>query len=129
MRVEHIAIWTRDLERLRGFYERYFGAKACEKYTNPRKRFESYFLTFDSGARVELMRAPDLDEGRDRTGRSRVGYAHLAFAVGSESGVDELTGRLRRDGYEILDGPRRTGDGYYESVALDPDGNRIELTV
>lgn len=129
MRVEHIAIWTNDLERLRDFYERYFGARSCEKYTNPRKRFESYFLTFDSGARVELMSAPDLDEGCDRHSRSMVGYAHMAFSVGSEIEVDELTERLRRDGYEILDGPRRTGDGYYESVALDPDGNRIELTV
>jgi len=126
MRIDHIALWTHDLERLRAFYELYFGAVAGPRYQNPHKQFSSYFLRFDSGARVELMQRPAL--GLAANGPA-AGYAHLAVAVGSESGVDQLTARLARDGYAVLDGPRRTGDGYYESVVADPDGNHIEITV
>lgn len=126
MRIDHIALWTHDLERLRVFYEMYFGAVASLRYENPRKEFSSYFLRFDSGARVELMQRPGLREGVPGPG---VGYAHLAVAVGSEGGVDQLTARLARDGFPVLDGPRRTGDGYYESVVADPDGNHLEITV
>ncbi|MBN1259276.1 MAG: VOC family protein [Anaerolineae bacterium] len=129
MHIEHIAIWTRDLERLRAFYETYFGATAGPKYTNPAKGFASYFLTFPApGARLELMTRTDVgSEARDKIG-PEVGYAHLALATGSETQVDTLTQRLQRDGYRLLSGPRRTGDGYYESVFLDPDGNQIEIT-
>jgi lactoylglutathione lyase len=127
MRIAHVAVWTGDLERLRDFYERYFGAQPGAKYTNRAKGFESYFLAFEDGARLEIMRMASI--GARPEGGEREGLAHLAFATGSEARVDELTERLRRDGHRIVGEPRRTGDGYYESVALDPDGNRIEITV
>lgn len=123
--LEHAALWTPDLERARAFYERYFDATAGEKYVNPDKDFSSYFLTFDDGARLELMHTPALT---DAAAPPAVGYAHVAIAVGSEAAVDRLTARLRDDGVPVLDGPRRTGDGYYESVVADPDGNRVEIT-
>jgi lactoylglutathione lyase len=127
MRIEHVALWTRDLEGLRTFYERYFGATAGARYHNPKKQFQSCFLSFHGGARLELMHSPQIVEaGR---AESHCGYAHVAVALGSQEAVDVLTARLRADGYPVLDGPRRTGDGYYESVVLDPDGNRIELTI
>lgn len=127
MRIDHIGLWASDLDAVRAFYERYFGAVAGPKYTNPAKRFESYFLTFPGGdVRLEVMRVPEL------AGRASVnpaaGFAHLAIAVGSEAAVDALAERLRADGYEVADGPRRTGDGYYECVVLDPEGNRVEIT-
>ncbi len=126
MRIEHIAIWTMDLERSRSFYEEYFGGAAGAKYHNPQTGFESYFIVFDSGARLEIMRAPGLDP--ERSGERRIGYSHLAFAVGSEDQVRQLTERLRAEGYTVVSEPRRTGDGYYESCVLDPDGNRVEIT-
>lgn len=128
MNIEHIAIWTKDLERLRGFYETYFGASANQKYLNPRKQFSSYFLTFSSGARLELMQRPDIGAIEKSREEEFLGYAHLAMVVGDEADVNQLTQRLVDDGYPLLDGPRYTGDGYYESVILDPDGNRIEIT-
>jgi lactoylglutathione lyase len=129
MRIAHVAIWTADLERLVAFYTRYFGAGAGHKYINPRRGFESYFLTFDDGARLELMRIPALGERYVAgDGVEVAGLAHLALSAGSESAVDALTEQLRRDGHRIVGEPRRTGDGYYESSALDPDGNRVEIT-
>lgn len=125
--IEHAALWTPDLERSRTFYEHYFGATAGEKYTNSEKNFASYFLTFDSGARLELMHTPTLANGREDD--PSVGYAHVAISVGSEEAVDALTEKLHDDGYTVCSGPRRTGDGYYESVILDPDDNRVEITV
>jgi lactoylglutathione lyase len=116
----HVALWSADLERLRAFYESYFGASAGPRYENPGKGFQSYFLTLAGGARIELMHS-------SAPARSS-GYAHIALAPGSEGAVDALTERLRAQGYAVIDGPRRTGDGYYESVILDPDGNRVELT-
>lgn len=110
------------------FYETYFAAQAGPKYVNPAKQYESYFLRFDSGARLELMFRPDIPSIQADPVTQFTGYIHLAIAVGSEMGVDELTRRLQADGYPVLDGPRRTGDGYYESVVLDPEGNRIEIT-
>ena len=129
MRIEHIAIWTHRLEDLKAFYETYFGATAGEKYVNPRKGFESYFLTFEGGARLELMRMPTIPTSLNIVGTQSTGLIHFAMSVGSEAAVDQLTARLRADSYLVLDGPRRTGDGYYESVVLDPDGNRVEITV
>lgn len=125
-RIEHIAVWTRDPDRLREFYTRYFGAVSNDGYFNPKRNFRSYFLTLSGGARIELMQVPDL--GDAGTG-NQVGLAHVAFSLGSKNAVDSLTERLRGDGYPVLDGPRTTGDGYYESVVADPDGNRLELTI
>ena len=129
MHIAHLAIWANDLENLKTFYENYFEARATAKYSNTQKQFQSYFLTFASGARLELMHRPDIPPMAKQPGQEFVGYAHLAMSVGSEAAVDTLTMRLIHDGYQRLDGPRRTGDGYYESVVLDPEGNRIEITV
>ncbi|GAK51451.1 putative Glyoxalase family protein [Candidatus Moduliflexus flocculans] len=128
MRIEHLAIWTKDLERLKTFYMTYFGATAGNKYENAAKQFESYFLAFESGARLELMRRPDIPETANDPIHQFLGLIHVAFSIGSEKEVDALTARLKQDGYLVLDGPRRTGDGYYESCVLDPDGNRLEIT-
>jgi lactoylglutathione lyase len=119
LRIEHVALWTADLERARAFYVTHLGARAGERYENPARAFSSYFLEFDGGARIELMQMPGA------TGS----FAHLALALGSEGDVDATTERLRNAGVEVVSEPRRTGDGYYESVVLDPDGNCIELTV
>ena len=127
MRIEHIAIWTHQLEVQKVFYENYFSARAGQKYTNPITHFESYFLTFVSGARLELMQVPEVNTAR-ASGRM-AGYAHMAFSVGSREQVDWLTRQLEVDGHRIVGHPRTTGDGYYESIVLDPDGNRIEITV
>jgi lactoylglutathione lyase len=128
-RIEHVAIWTEDLEQLAEFYGKYFGAIAGDKYVNATKGFESRFLSFDGGARIEVMTSSTLNPVRHERGAQRMGLAHLAVSVGSLHSVDALTHRLRQDGFEIVDGPRHTGDGYYESVVLDPDGNRVEITV
>ena len=126
MKIEHVALWVNDLEHMRRFYETYLGATANDKYTNERKQFESYFLTFpDSTCRLELMRRPD----SHGTLREAVSYAHIAFALGSKAAVDALTDRLKADGYALVDGPRTTGDGYYESVFFDPEQNKLELTI
>ena len=129
MRIEHIAIWTNDLTAMRDFYCTWFQADAGPKYANEVKGFESHFLTFPSGARMELMRSADLVEEKPETSATRTGYAHIAFSTGSEIRVDALTQQLKEAGHTILDGPRRTGDGYYESIVLDPDGNHVEITV
>lgn len=128
IRIEHVAVWTDDIERLAAFYARHFDARVGPRYTNAAKGFESRFLAFASGARIELMRTTTLDPVALPRGAQRLGLTHLAIAVGSDSAVDALTERLRADGCEVVDGPRRTGDGYYESVVLDPDGNRLEIT-
>jgi lactoylglutathione lyase len=126
--IEHLALWTADVDRLAAFYESYFGARAGPRYRNAAKGFESRFVSFAGGARIELMRTTTLSPLTVPRGAQRMGLTHIALAVGSEADVDQRTNRLRTDGYEVLDGPRRTGDGYYESVVLDPDGNRLELT-
>lgn len=127
MRIEHIAIWTKDLARCKHFYTAYFGAIAGPHYLNPAKGFESCFLSFDGGARLEAMTTTTLSPVPLPPGVQRLGLTHLALSVGSERMVDELTQRLQSDGFTIVDGPRRTGDGYYESVVIDPDGNRVEI--
>ena len=120
MKLEHVAIWTKDLEA-------YFGAVAGNRYDNHSTGFSSYFLSFDSGSRLEIMTRSDL-AGRPNVDMA-VGLAHIAIALGSREAVDSLTARLEADGYTVASRPRTTGDGYYESVVLDGDGNRIELTV
>jgi len=129
MHIEHVAIWTKNLERLKDFYVHYFQAVAGGKYTNHDKGFESRFLTFSSGSRLELMHMPSIPDSLNDPEAQFTGLIHLAISVGSQDQVDSLTARLRDDGHRILDGPRRTGDGYYESLVLDPDGNRVEITV
>ncbi|MEY4761950.1 MAG: hypothetical protein RLZZ200_1806 [Pseudomonadota bacterium] len=128
MRIEHVAIWTDDIEGLAHFYSRYFGAVACAPYRNEAKGFESRFLSFESGARIELMRTTRLAPARVDPGTERMGLTHLALSVGSMERVDALVEQLKSEGVPVIDGPRRTGDGYYEAVILDPDGNRIEVT-
>jgi len=128
VRIEHVAIWCRDLEILRAFYETHFAARSNEKYVNEATGFESFFLSFDSGACLELMRLPSIPQTANDPYEQFTGLAHLAISVGSENRVDELTDVLKKAGHPVLDGPRRTGDGYYESVVLDPENNRIEIT-
>lgn len=129
MRVEHLALWTNRLEELKTFYERYFGTVSNEQYHNPRTDFYSYFLTFPGGGpRLELMQMPNIPANANDPHRQALGLIHFAVEVDDEARVDALTEQLRADGLEIAGEPRRTGDGYYESVVLDPDGNRIELT-
>jgi len=134
-RIAHVALWTRDaeaLERLRDFYERHFGASAGDLYRSARQPgFTSYFLSFASGAQLELMTLPDgAASVRAARGASapRPGYAHVALSLGSTAAVDALTARLGAEGVRVLSPPRWTGDGYYESVIADPDGNVVEIT-
>jgi len=129
MKIEHIAIWTEDIEYMKSFYQKYFGMTCSEKYVNAKKNFTSYFLSFvEAETRIELMNKPDIS---DVVGRKNIfkGLAHFAISVGSEGKVNELTEQLRTDNYVITGEPRRTGDGYYESIVLDPEGNQIEITV
>lgn len=130
MQIEHIAIWTNNLERLRLFYETFFKAQANDKYENSSKQFASYFLSFESGTRLEIMERADVQQHDQMVaGQPFVGLAHFAISIGSKTAVDRLTQRLIDAGYACLDGPRWTGDGYYESVILDPDGNQLEITI
>ena len=127
MHIEHIAMYVNDLEKARTFFMRYFGASSNEGYHNPRTDFRSYFLSFDCGARLEIMNKPLMSD--TEKGLNRTGYIHIAFSLGSKSAVDELTERLKADGYEVISGPRTTGDGYYESCIVGIEGNQIEITV
>ena len=127
MRIEHIAIWVSDIEEIRSFYEHYFNAKAGEKYVNLKKNFTSYFLSFEQGARLELMHRPEISASVNQ--EEHLGLIHFAISVGSKEKVDLLTNELRKDGFKITGEPRTTGDGYYESLVLDPEGNQIEITI
>ena len=129
MQISHIAVWTKDIEVVRSFYIKYFGASSSEKYINKEKEFESYFLNFSSGPKLELMKMISIPETKNDPVRQFTGLIHIAISVGSKEKVDSLTDELRANGYRILDGPRKTGDGFYESVVLDPEDNRIEITV
>ena len=131
MKLEHVAIYTKRLEVLREFYEKYFDAKPNEKYTSkkePNVVFESYFLSFESGARLELMTRTDVPQAENPNGVETAGLTHIALSVGCADDLDRLFMRLKGDGVSVVSEPRTTGDGYYEACVLDPDGNRIEIT-
>lgn len=125
MKIEHTALYVSDLECARGFFTKYFGAVPNELYHNPNTGFSSYFLSFESGGRLEIMHRPDVSE---KSAEPRLGYAHIAFSAESRENVNSLTERLRADGFRIISEPRVTGDGYYESCIADYDGNVIEIT-
>lgn len=128
MKIEHIAIWVKDLDLIRDFYIRYFRMKCSEIYINPKKQYSSYFLSFQgSSTRFEIMHRPDIAEFTGDRGKS-LGLAHISISMGSKVQVDKLTEQIRRDGFTIQGEPRTTGDGYYESVILDPEGNYVEIT-
>ena len=127
MKIEHIALYVNDLEAAKDFFIQYFQASSNHMYHNTKTGFRSYFLSFEDGARLEIMNKPDmLDAEKDA---ARTGYIHLAFSVGSPAEVDRLTARLKADGYEVMSGPRTTGDGYYESCVVGFEGNLVEITV
>lgn len=127
MKIEHIALYVEDLEGARNFFIKYLGAKANDGYHNPRTNFRSYFLSFEDGARLEIMQRPEMVDLPKET--ARTGYAHIAFSVGSREKVDALTAELKADGYDVVSGPRITGDGYYESCIVAMEGNQVEITV
>lgn len=122
-RINHIGLYVQHLEAAKCFFEKYFGATAGEMYHNPRKDFKSYLLTLGDSSRLELMSRPGMTEG------NALGVCHISLSAGSREAVDEMTEILRNDGYEVADGPRTTGDGYYESAIVGVDGNLIEITI
>ena len=126
MKIEHIAMYVEDLEAARDFFIRYLGGKSNDGYHNPRTDFRSYFISFDDGTRLELMTKPEINNMEKPL--TRTGYAHIAFSVGSKERVDELTEELHVAGFEVVSGPRTTGDGYYESCIIGIEGNQIEIT-
>ena len=127
MNIEHVAMYVNDPENARDFFVKYLGGRANDGYHNPNTDFRSYFITFDGGARLEIMNKPGLEDPEKAS--NRTGYIHIAFSVGSREKVDELTVRFRQDGYEVVSGPRTTGDGYYESCIVGVEGNQIEITI
>lgn len=139
MKIEHVAIWVQDIDKVCEFYRKYFGGVVHPIYHNPVKQFTSRFVTFGDGARLEIMHRPDIDVGTNVwpvtsptfhvEHSEHLGFAHLSFSVGSKEEVDRLTRQMSDDGIQMIGEPRTTGDGYYESVVLDPEGNRIEITV
>jgi len=129
MYIEHLAIWCKNLELMKDFYVNYFGAISNTQYHNPNNKFSSYFLSFEKGSRLELMQMPGIPDSLNDVMAQFSGLIHFAVAVGSEEKVDVLTDQFRKDGIRIVGEPRKTGDGYYESAVLDPEGNRIEITV
>lgn len=126
MKIDHIALYVRDLDGAKDFFAKYFQAVPSEQYHNPGTDFKSYFLSFDGGGRLEIMTRPGLREQNDT--RMRTGFIHLSFSVGNRETVDKLTSQLETDGFEVASGPRVTGDGYYESQIVGFEGNVIEIT-
>ena len=127
MKIEHIAMYVQDLEKTRDFFVKYFAAKSNAMYHNPNTDFKSYFLSFDDGARLEIMQKPGVEAQTEN--QMRTGFIHMAISVGSKEQVDTLTETLKQDGYMVTSGPRTTGDGYYESCVIAVEGNLIEITV
>ena len=126
-KIEHIAMYVTDLEKARDFFVKYLGGISNDGYHNVNTDFRSFFISFEDGARLEIMTKPEIVD--DKKPLNRTGYAHIAFSVGSKDKVDELTKRLKEDGYEVISGPRTTGDGYYESCIVGIEGNQVEITV
>ena len=126
MHIEHVAMYVKDLEQARDFFVKYFNAKSNEGYHNTETDFRSYFLSFDDGARLEIKNIPNMSDGKKQL--AKTGYTHIAFRLGNKEAVNELTEKLRRDGYSVISGPRTTGDGYYESCIIGIEGNQIEIT-
>jgi len=126
MRIEHVAMYVNDLEKTREFFVKYLGAESNGGYHNKSTDFRSYFLSFEDGARLEIMNRPDMTDAEKAA--ARTGYIHIAFSVGSKEKVDAVTKQLSEDGYDVISGPRTTGDGYYESCIMGPEGNQIEIT-
>ncbi|MCR5227944.1 MAG: VOC family protein [Eubacterium sp.] len=127
MKIEHIAMYVNDLEAARDFFVKYLGGTSNDGYHNDITGFRSYFISFDDGARLEIMNKPAMEDSPKSA--NRTGYIHIAFSVGSAEEVDRLTKQLREDGFEVLSGPRTTGDGYYESCVIGVEGNQIEITI
>jgi lactoylglutathione lyase len=128
MKIEHLGLWVQDLELMRSFYLKYFNTSSGEKYVNPKTKFEAYFILFgDDKTRLELMKRPDIISDNSKRGFN-MGIAHFAISVGGKHKVNELTECLRNDHFNIFSEPRTTGDGYYESVVLDPEGNYLEIS-
>lgn len=126
MKIEHIAMYVNDLEAAKDFFIKYLSGRSNDGYYNDRTGFRSYFISFDDGARLEIMNKPELSDSKKEL--NRTGYAHIAFSLGSNEEVDSLTARLKSDGYTVVSGPRTTGDGYYESCIVALEDNQIELT-
>ena len=126
MQIEHIEMYVNDIEKTKEFFVKYFNATSNEGYHNPNTDFRSYFLSFDDGARLEIMNRSQMKD-EEKT-LNRTGYIHIAFSLGSKKQVDDLTERLRNDGFSVVSGPRTTGDGYYESCIIGIEGNQIEIT-
>ena len=127
MKIEHIAMYVNDLEAARDFFIKYLSGRFNDGYHNAKTGFRSYFISFDDGARLEIMNKPGLSDPKKEL--NRTGYAHIAFSLGSKEAVDSLTARLKNDSYEVVSDPRITGDGYYESCIVTIEDNLIELTI
>ena len=127
MKIEHVALYVNDLENAKKFFMKYLGAKSNDGYHNQKTGFCSYFLTFEDGARIEIMNTPEMVDLPKKL--ARTGYSHIAFSVGSIEKVDELTAELKADGYEVISGPRITGDGYYESCIVAVEDNQIDIKI
>lgn len=129
MKIEHVAIWANNIEIMKNFYCKYFNGTANEKYINNTKGFSSYFISFESGCRLEIMHSESMGNETFKNTSQKFGLIHLAISVGNKKMVNKLTRQLENDGYKIIGQPRTTGDGYYESVILDPEDNQIEITI
>lgn len=127
MKIEHIAMYMNDLEAAKEFFVKYLNGTANNGYHNKNTDFRSYFISFDDGARLEIMKKPEMAD--DEKSLARTGFIHIAFSVDNKKSVDSLTARMKADGYEVISGPRTTGDGYYESCVIGIEGNQIEITV
>ena len=130
MKVDHIGIYVEDISKIANFYTKYFkGILSQPAYHNPKKNFTSHFISFESGAKLEIMHQPNIPIVKREPKDQFIGFIHISFSVGSKENVDKLTAQLKEDGYEIIDGPRTTGDGFYEACVLDPENNRVEFTI